>query len=127
MTKIKDIQIEKLREFGVDLLSKTYMELGQRPSEEDIVSFAMILADDLQIDFQNLELNDIQEAFRQGVRNTKEFHITVKSYYRWIKAHRQLIWNEENKEPERQDKRLKYRNRKGTGLSLIGNKIKKLK
>jgi len=126
MTKIKDIQIEKLREFGVDLLSKTYMELGQRPSEEDIVSFAIILAEDLKIDFKNLELNDIQESFRQGVRNTKEFHITVKVYYSWIKSHRQLIWNESSKEPERQDKRLQYRSRKGTGMKSISN-IKKLK
>ena len=125
--KIKEIEIEKVREFAVDLLSKTYLELGQRPTEEDIVSFAVILAEDLKLDFQNLGLEDIEQAFRQGVRNTKEFHITVKVYYGWIKSHRQLIWNARGVEPARLDKRLKYRSRKGTGLSIIGNKIKKLK
>tara|TARA_R110002051_G_scaffold103198_1_gene174932 strand:- start:1854 stop:2234 length:381 start_codon:yes stop_codon:yes gene_type:complete len=125
--KIKEIEIEKVREFAVDLLSKTYLELGQRPTEEDIVSFAVILAEDLKLDFQNLGLEDIEQAFRQGVRNTKEFHITVKVYYGWIKSHRKLIWSSQGVEPERLDKRLKYRTRKGTGISIIGKTIKKLK
>ena len=118
--KIKDHRIEELREFACDLMSKTYLELGQRPSEEDVFTFACILADDLLIDFGNLELQDIQQSFRQGIRNTKEFHLTVKVYYKWIKSHRQLIWNNADKEPERMDKRLKYRSRKGTGIKKIG-------
>lgn len=117
--KIKEIEIERLREFSCDLLSRTYMELGQRPSEEDIVTFAVILAEDLKEDFSNLELPDIQAAFRQGIRNTDDFHITVKTYYKWIKAHRQIIWNNINTEPERMDKRLRYRSRNGTGLKKI--------
>ena len=133
MTKIKDIQIEKLREFSVDLLSKTFMELGQRPNEKDVVAFALILANDLAEDFPNLELQDIQQAFRQGIRNTEIFHLTVKTYYKWIKSHRQLIWDNNSKEPEQKDKRLKYRSRYKTGLKKIGTQkefnqiVKKLK
>lgn len=124
--KIKDITIEDLREFSVDLLSRTYLELGQRPSEEDIVSFAIILAEDLKDDFPTLELEDIKQAFRQGVRNTEHFHITVKVYFKWIKTHRDLIWQNEDKSVEQKDKRLKYRIKKGTGTKLISNTIKKL-
>ncbi len=124
--KIKDIQIEKLREFACDLLSRTYMELGQRPSEEDIVTFAVILAEDLKEDFFNLEIQDIQQAFRQGIRNTDEFHITVKTYYKWIKAHRQLIWDNNTKEEQHRDRRLSYRSRNGTGLKSISNNLKQL-
>jgi|9_EtaG_2_1085328.scaffolds.fasta_scaffold00083_37 hypothetical protein len=126
MKKIKDIPIESLREFSCDLLGRTYMELGQRPSEEDIVTFAMILAEDLKEDFFNLELQDIQQAFRQGIRNTDEFHITVKTYYKWIKAHRQLIWDNNTKEKQYRDKRLAYRSPNGTGMKSISTNINKL-
>ena len=68
---IKQITIEELRLFTGELLSKSYMQLGQR--------------------------------------------------------HEQLIWNEASKEPERRDKRLKYRSRKGTGLNSISNNIKQIK
>ena len=115
--KIKDIEIEKVREFAVDLLSKSYMELGQRPNEEDIVMFAVILAEDLKEDFPNLELEDIRQSFRQGIRNSEKFHMTV----------RQIIWDNESKEPERQDKRLKYRSRNGTGLKKLNINKNRLK
>ena len=125
--KIKDIEIEKVREFAVDLLSKSYMELGQRPNEEDIVMFAVILAEDLKEDFPNLELEDIRQSFRQGIRNSEKFHMTVKTYYHWIKSHRQIIWDNESNEPERKDKRLKYRSRNGTGLKKLNINKNRLK
>lgn len=125
---IKDISIENLRVFAGDLLVKTYMELGQKTNEEDVFNFSIILAEDLQTDFEKLTLEDISQSFRQGIRNTKEFHLTVKTYYKWIKDHRQVIYNNEDVEIYRQDKRLNYRNRKGTGLKKINiNKSKFLK
>ena len=51
----------------------------------------------------------------------------MQTYYSWIKTHRQLIWNESSKEPEHQDKRLRYRSRNGTGMKSISNKLKQLK
>jgi hypothetical protein len=123
---IKDIDIKELELMCVDLISKTLVELGQLKDEKHIVILAKSLAYDVKEDFKNLYFEDIQASFRQGVRNTKEFHLTVKVYYKWIKEHRQLIWNESSKEPERQDKRLKYRSRKGTGLKIMNKEIKKL-
>jgi hypothetical protein len=116
---IKNIAIEDLRSEAVDIMNKAYLELGQNPSEDTIVSFAYILADDLKRDFHNMELKDIWEAFRNGVRETTEYHITVKTYYKWIKSHRQIIWDNEKIEPNMQDKRLRYRSRKGTGMKLL--------
>lgn len=124
---IKDIDIKELELMCVDLISKTLVELGQLKDEKHIVILAKSLAYDVKEDFKNLYFEDIQASFRQGVRNSKEFHLTVKTYYKWIKDHRQLIWNESSKEPERQDKRLKYRSRKGTGLNKIENKINLIK
>ena len=119
---IKQIKIEELRLFANDLIGKTYMELGQKSNAKDIFTFSCILAEDLQTDFETLTLEDIRQSFRQGIRNTKEFHLTVKTYYKWIKDHRQMIYNNETIEPQMQDKRLRYRSRKGTGMERIGTK-----
>ena len=122
---IKDINIEDLRSFAGIILSKTYMQLGQNPEDKYIVAQSLILAEDLSKDFNNMELQDVQEAFRLGIRNTEIFHITVKTYYKWIKDHRQIIWNNHTIEPQMQDKRLRYRSRQGTGMKRI--EIKKMK
>jgi len=124
--KIKEIEISQLKLKCLDLITKTFVELGQVKDDKTLAILAQTLSSDLLEDFPNLTFEDIQASFRQGVRNTQEFHLTVKTYYKWIKAHRQLIWNEASKEPERQDKRLRYRSRKGTGLKSITN-IKQIK
>lgn len=92
---IKKLPIEDLRSYAVEILSRTFLELGQNPSEDTIVSMSLILAEDLQKDFKNLDINDIQEAFKRGVRETEDFHITVKTYYKWIKKYRDLLWDAE--------------------------------
>tara|TARA_R100001244_G_scaffold48765_1_gene43354 strand:+ start:2845 stop:3222 length:378 start_codon:yes stop_codon:yes gene_type:complete len=124
---IKDIDIKELELMCVDLISRTLVELGQVKDEKHIVILAKSLAYDVKEDFKNLEFEDIAQAFRQGVRSTDSFVLNVQNYYKWIRAHRQLIWNEESKEPEHRDKRLVYRSRKGTGLKIMNKEIKKLK
>ena len=89
------MSIQDLRSHSVEILSRTFLELGQNPNEDTIVSMSLILADDLQKDFKNLEIEDIKAAFRRGIRETKEFHITVKTYYKWIKTYRNLLWEAE--------------------------------
>ncbi len=124
---IKDIDIKDLELHCVDLVSKTLVELGQVKDEKHIVVLSKSLAYDLKEDFSKLYFEDIQQAFRQGVRTTEVFVLNVQTYYKWIKSHRQLIWNQSDKEPQRQDKRLRYRSRTGTGLSKINNQIKQIK
>ena len=123
---IKEIETSQLKLKCLDLITKTFVELGQVKDDKTLAILAQTLASDLLEDFPNLTFEDIQQAFRQGIRNTDRFVLNVQTYYLWIKAHRQLIWNEASKEPERQDKRLKYRSRKGTGLKSITN-IKQIK
>ena len=126
--KINKIDQKELTLKCVDLLAKTYLELGQRPDEETISTMATILAEDLQKDFNKLEIQDIYESFRIGIRETDFFHITVKTYYKWIKAHQQIIWNNETIPEQHQDKRLQYRSRNGTGMKRIDiNKTKLIK
>jgi hypothetical protein len=121
--KIKEIEKKELLILCNDLLFKTIIELGQNKDANWFLVMSNSLANDLIEDFPNLDFQDIIMSFRQGVRaDEAKFVVNVQTYYSWIKQHRQLIWDNESKEPERVDKRLKYRSRKNTGL--IG--IKKL-
>ena len=125
--KIKDIEINELKIMCNDLLFKTLIELGQNNKDENwFVIMSNSLANDLIEDFgDSLTFIDVIMAFRQGVRSHEaKFVINVQTYYLWLKNHRQLIWNESSKEPERQDKRLKYRSRNGTGMKTIASKLR---
>ena len=126
---MKNIKLEDRQELTlncVDLISKTFVELGQAKSEQEIVILARSLSDDLFRDFGGLTFADVENAFRDGVRNTDLFALNVKTYYKWIKSHRQLIWDNETKDEDQRDKRLSYRSRSGTGMKTIGNIKQKL-
>ena len=116
---IKEIEEKKLMEMCVDLLAKSFLELRQKTQSEELIAYAQILCDDLKQDFEKLTFEDIVKAFREGVRNTDDFLISVKTYYKWIKAHRQIIWDNVDKPIHQMDKRLKYRTRQGTGMKKI--------
>ena len=125
---IENYTIEEIRIFANDLLAKTYIQLGQKANANDMFQLSLVLAEDLLDDFKTLTFEDIEKSFREGIRNTDEFHLTVKVYYKWIKTFRQIIYNNETIEPQMQDKRLKYRHRKGTGMKRINIKdIKQIK
>ena len=123
---IKDLTIEQLRTESGKILSKAYFELGQNPDEDTIVSMSLTLAEDLKSDFSNLSIIDIKQSFRNGVRG-EEFHINVKTYYKWINKQKQLIWDNDAIDHQFKDKRLAYRNPNNTGLKTIKTTIKQLK
>ena len=125
--KIKEIEERDLKLKCLDLITKTFVELGQSKDDKTLVILAQSLYYDILHDFANLTFEDIEQAFRNGVRHTDKFVLNVQTYYLWIKAHRQLIWNNTDKEPKRQDKRLKYRSRTGTGIKNISNEIRRIK
>ena len=125
--KIKDIELTDLKIMCNDLLFKTLIELGQNHKDENwFVIMSNSLANDLKEDFESsLTFIDVIQSFRQGVRNTDKFVLNVQTYYVWLKNHRQIIWDNNSKEPERIDKRLKYRSRNGTGLKTISDKLRR--
>ena len=126
MKYIKQENKKELTLRCVDLISKTFVELGQSKSAEEIALLAQSLRDDLLMDFPALAFIDVENGFRDGVRNTDLFALNVKTYYRWIKSQQQLIWDNDKIEPQMQDKRLRYRSRAGTGMKSIGT-LKQLK
>ena len=87
---------------------------------------AQSLAFDLKQSFGSLLWIDVEQSFWNGVRNTDEFSVCAKTWYKWLKLWRAIIWNNEGKSNQALDKRLKYRSNKNTGLKSINNSIKKI-
>lgn len=87
--------LPKLREEAVDILSRTYLEIGQKPSVEDIVTMASILVDDLinNVKFSTLTMEDVSMAFRNGVRagNEASVFLNVRTWNIWLRAEKQKV------------------------------------
>jgi len=97
MKQIKTMTKEDLLMGSVDLISRTYIELGQNNVEEDTITvMAQSLADDLSKTYKNFYFEDAVNAFNIGVRSpiTSEFiHLTVPVYMKWLRKHKDLIWD----------------------------------
>ena len=97
MRIIKIMSNEDLLMCSVDLVSKTYIELGQNNVEEDTISImAQSLATDLKRMYKNFYFEDAENAFNLGVRRpiTSDFiHLTVPAYMKWLRKHKELIWD----------------------------------
>lgn len=75
----------------VDILSKCYLELGQKPTPEQIGLMATILADDLANFYGSIELDEVRFAFTKGIRNADEgtsCFINVRQWNVWLKAYK---------------------------------------
>ena len=118
--------MKELTKKCIGLISKTLVELGQTKSKEDILVLSTTLAEDLMRDWKMLRWHDIEESFRTGIRESEDFHLSVKTYYKWIRAQKKLIdehiWKENNQSSFQTDRRLNYRSRNNTGLLTI-NKL----
>ena len=121
--------MKELTKKCIGLISKSLIQFAQTKSYKDILILATTLAEDLMRDFSKMQWSDIEESFRTGIRETDEFHLSVKTYYKWIKHQKKIIyeneWNKNNLATYREDKRIAYRSRKGTGLKRI-NIIKQI-
>jgi hypothetical protein len=97
MKQIKTMSKEELLMGAVDLVSKTYIELGQNNVEEDtIMIMSQSLAEDLAKTYKNFYFEDAEKAFNLGVRsqiNGDFIHLNVPTYMRWLRKHKDLIWD----------------------------------
>ena len=124
---IKKISESELTKMCVELLSKTYLDLGQHNIDAKTkVLMAQSLASDLKKSFPTLLWLDVKQAFWNGVRNTEDFSINAKTYYKWLKLWRSIIWNNESVADHQKDKRLDYRKEIHTGIAGVDNAIKNL-
>ena len=75
----------------VDLIGKTYLELGQRPEKEQIVLMAQLLYDDLINYFGGLTFEEVIFAFNRGTRNAEDgssCFVNVRTWNVWLNQYK---------------------------------------
>ena len=79
---------KKALEIGcVDIVSKAYLELGQKPTPENIALMGTLLANDLAHNYARLELAEVQFAFDKGIRNGEQgtsCFVNVRTWNVWL-------------------------------------------
>jgi hypothetical protein len=87
--------LPKLKEEAVDILSRTFFELQQKPSVEDIIALANILVDDLvnNTKFSTLTMEDVQRAFSIGVRSgdSTSVFLNVRTWNIWLRKEKENV------------------------------------
>ena len=62
--KIKNLETNDLKLKCLDLITKTFVELGQVKDDKTLAILAQTLSNDLLEDFSNLTFEDIVQSFR---------------------------------------------------------------
>ena len=87
--------LPKLKEEAVDVLSRTFFELQQKPSVDDIIALANILVDDLvnNTKFSTLTMEDVQRAFSMGVRSgdSASVFLNVRTWNIWLRKEKENV------------------------------------
>ena len=96
MKPLKQENIEELTKKVLDLVALTSVEIGHRTDAKTLASLSKIFATDLILEkrFGNMTFNQIQDAFRLGVRFGKEEpFLNIRTFYKWAYAHKKVIDN----------------------------------
>ena len=99
--------------------------IGQKPDSQQIVMMAQLLYDDLINRYSRMEIDEVQFALEEGIRNAgTSCFINVNSWNEWLKTHRK---SEELKRQQRLITDYQKHEQSQKKISLTINKAKKLK
>jgi len=96
MKPLKQENLQELTEKVLDLVAKTSVEIGHRSDAQTMASLSKIFASDLiqEKRFGNMTFNQVQDAFRLGVRFGKdEPFLNIRTFYKWTYAQKKVIDN----------------------------------
>ena len=96
MKALKQENLEELKEKVYKLISHTSIEIGHKTDGKTMAALATIFAQDLiqEKRFGNMSFNQIEDAFRLGVRFGKEEpFLNIRTFYRWAYQHKKVIDN----------------------------------
>jgi|TARA_R110000824_G_scaffold378597_1_gene570218 hypothetical protein len=104
--------LEQLNVDCVDLLSKCYIMLGQRPDAQQVVVMSKMLVDDLSRYYGSMEMEEVVFAFEQGIRHSESGgFVNVRNWNIWLKEykakamlrrhHRQLTDYQKNQQQQK--------------------------
>ena len=96
MKALKQENLEELKVKVLDLIAKTSVEIGQKPDRQTMAGLSKVFAQDLiqEKRFGNMTFNQIEDAFRLGVRfGIEEPFLNIRTFYRWTYEHKKVIDN----------------------------------
>ncbi len=96
MKSLKQENLEELTKKVLDLVALTSVEIGHRTDAKTLASLSKIFATDLiqEKRFGNMTFNQVQDAFRLGVRFGKdEPFLNIRTFYRWVYEHKKVVDN----------------------------------
>jgi len=91
MKPLKQENLEELIAKVYDLLNKTKIEIGHNTDGKTLAQLSRSFAQDLiqEKRFGNMTFNQIEDAFRLGVRFGKdEPFLNIRTFYKWVWAHK---------------------------------------
>jgi hypothetical protein len=96
---MKPLKQENLKELTLkvlDLVAKTGVEIGHKTDRETLANLSKIFAEDLikEKRFGNMTFNQIEDAFRYGVRFGKdEPFLNIRTFYKWTYKMKEMCDN----------------------------------
>ncbi len=96
MKPLKQENLKELTKKVYDLLTKTKIEIGHNTDGKTLAQLSKVFAEDLiqEKRFGNMTFNQVQDAFRQGVRFGKdEPFLNIRTFYKWVYAQKKLVDN----------------------------------
>jgi hypothetical protein len=96
MKPLKQENLKELTEKVYELIAKTSIEIGHKTDGKSMASLSKIFASDLiqEKRFGNMTFNQVQDAFRQGVRFGKdEPFLNIRTFYKWVYSQKLVIDN----------------------------------
>ena len=113
---------EQLNIDCVDVLSKCYLMLGQKPDTEQIVMMSKLLVDDLSRFYGSMEMAEVMFAFEQGIRHSDSGgFVNVRNWNIWLKEYK------DKANLKRQQRQLTDYQRDRDNQNMIGETINKAK
>jgi len=94
MKPLKNETLKELTEKVLDLVAKTSVEIGHKTDANTMATLSKIFAQDLiqEKRFGNMTFNQIEDAFRLGVRFGKEEpFLNIRTFYRWVYVHKKVV------------------------------------
>ena len=113
---------KKFKTDCVDLVSKCYLMLGQKPNTQQVVIMAQLLYGDLIQRYGGLTMDEVAFAFEQGIRESESGgFVNVRSMNIWLKEYKT------NANLMRSQNRLTDYQRYEENVKQIGTTINKAK
>ena len=115
--------LKHLKHSCVDILSKCYLMLGQKPDTQQVITMSSLLYEDLINNYSRMTLDEVKFAIEKGIREGEDTScfINARSWNVWIRKHRK------SEQLKRQQQLITDYQRQIEQQKAIGNTINKAK